>query len=173
MNFNCPYCGQNLDVDDDSVEQSGECPACGNKIQIPALVPRRQQENYTKLCPYCSEPIQASAVKCKHCGSFLNSPITQQMPNEPYPIARRNHGYHQPFPPERPTGQGTAHTLAVLSLVLGILSFFMFALFFGPAAIVTGVIGGSKGKGLGWAGMVLGILGSFLWVLFLLSGGDL
>ena len=25
----------------------------------------------TKLCPYCSEPIQAAAIKCKHCGSML------------------------------------------------------------------------------------------------------
>jgi len=25
----------------------------------------------TKPCPYCAEPIDDNAVKCKHCGEFL------------------------------------------------------------------------------------------------------
>lgn len=27
----------------------------------------------TKLCPFCAEPVQAAAIKCKHCGSALNA----------------------------------------------------------------------------------------------------
>ncbi len=29
----------------------------------------------TKQCPYCAELILAAAIKCKHCGEFLNKPM--------------------------------------------------------------------------------------------------
>ncbi len=32
-------------------------------------------EDGTKICPYCSEPILAAAIKCKHCQSDLRAPV--------------------------------------------------------------------------------------------------
>lgn len=32
----------------------------------------------TKKCPYCSEEIQADAVKCKHCGEWLDKTRTTE-----------------------------------------------------------------------------------------------
>jgi len=38
-----------------------------------------------KKCPFCAEEIQDAAIKCKHCGEFLNASASPRFAEEPIP----------------------------------------------------------------------------------------
>jgi predicted nucleic acid-binding Zn ribbon protein len=38
-----------------------------------------------KKCPFCAEEIQDEAIKCKHCGEFLNGSNRQRVAEEKVP----------------------------------------------------------------------------------------
>lgn len=47
---------------------------------FPELFPPSSASIATKPCPFCAEPIQRAAVKCKHCGEFLDGRKTPTAP---------------------------------------------------------------------------------------------
>jgi TM2 domain-containing membrane protein YozV len=74
-----------------------------------------QHENGpTKPCPFCAEMIQAAAVKCRHCGEFMDGrrPITTRRPVAAAP----NASSHSPREVWNP---GTAAVLSFLIAGLG------------------------------------------------------
>lgn len=81
LHFECSECRQPLEAPRDMAGEIIECPACRATIEVPD--PR------TKNCPFCSEEILLTAVKCKHCGEMLTAtrqvspspPVPRRMPN--------------------------------------------------------------------------------------------
>ena len=77
----------------------------------------------------------------------------------------------QQYPPAPPAGYGQPYqqapaqskAMAITSLVLGIVSLFLFGIIAGPLAIIFGALRvkpGSAGRGMAIAGIVLGALGT-------------
>lgn len=90
----CPDCGNVLSAAARYAGESIICPRCMKAASIPgdravnlgaaeSSIAQAQPNSDTRDCPFCGEPILARAIKCKHCGEFLNgaskaatSPIT-------------------------------------------------------------------------------------------------
>ena len=102
----------------------------------------------TKQCPYCKGEVPKAAIKCRHCGEFLEKP-----PGRPGPQ----------FAPE--TGGTPSNSVATVALVFGIIGL-CFPLL-GIVALICGIIGLSNagkyptkpGQGPALAGIILGAIG--------------
>lgn len=76
--FNCPHCKQSLEAPEEMLGQQINCPSCNGAIKLPNPQPKKptvvpsQPTKQTKACPFCGEEILSTAVKCKHCGEFLD-----------------------------------------------------------------------------------------------------
>ena len=85
--FNCPHCNQALEAPDEMLGQTIECPSCSKAINLPTPAPTSPPiplQIETKACPFCGEEILAKAMKCKHCGEFLDETLRRQAQTEPH-----------------------------------------------------------------------------------------
>lgn len=97
IKFACPECLRQLIVDSQAAGRVFNCPQCSKPIRIPrrrnapsAPQPaQRLEKKHHKDCPYCGEQILMSAIKCKHCGEFLDGRPRQQAPPAPQPQGRK------------------------------------------------------------------------------------
>ena len=83
MDITCNSCGSSYKVDDRYARREAKCKKCDAVLVIPKAPgleikktigeQRREVEaKKTCSCPMCGEEILAKAIKCKHCGEFLD-----------------------------------------------------------------------------------------------------
>lgn len=96
------------------------------------------------ICPNCGTNNAEGVTFCVSCGAPVNA-----APVQPAPVKDAGKGY------------------AIASLVLGIVSLFVFAYIAGTLAIVFAAVAKKKGSTskLATAGLVLGIIGVASWLL--------
>lgn len=128
------------------------------------------------ICKNCGYACRDDLRFCPNCGTELapapnsyqqqaaQNPYEQQPPYGQTPYGQYPYGQY-------PNGYMVApgRGQAIASLVLGILSFFLFPLVTGILAIVFGGIAKSRGSRspMATAGLVCGILGIVSWILML------
>lgn len=149
----CNQCGT------DNAPGAGFCAVCGANLNAQApttnpppayYAPPQEQQSY----PNYSAPVQ----------NTYNQPPYQGQ--NPYP-PQYNYGGQNPVPMEQP-----GKSMAIASLVCGIISLICFAIIAGPLGIIFGVIAKNKGYkgGMATAGIVCGAIGVGLWVILMIAG---
>jgi DNA-directed RNA polymerase subunit RPC12/RpoP len=185
--FNCGYCSSRLEATESMAAQEGQCPTCGNNITIPILDrygrlidPKSRQiikQDPHPVHAYAANGERAPAIvrgadgkqqiRCPRCGG--SSTIT----------ANNCKGCGMPFTMEGTTleAAGASNGFCVASLVLGIIGLPAFCAIVPPIlALVFGIIGYNQvskaggdgsGKGMAIAGMILGLIGCGIALMYL------
>jgi hypothetical protein len=158
----CPKCGTTLEVPhkseplDKAPQRMKLCPDCGQMLPASALAcdcgwdsSKRPPPN--KNCPYCAEEIRRDAVKCKHCGEFLNGSRRTQSSAPAPPYA------YQPIDAQPKTvSEGNIAAAYILAIIVPFIGFF-----------VGLYLLAKKEPGHGVACMAISVFAFFLWCALL------
>ena len=74
ITFNCPHCGARCKSADRAAGCKLPCPGCKRSIAVPSSL---------KPCPFCAEPVQPDAKKCRHCGEVLDPALRESRRHDP------------------------------------------------------------------------------------------
>lgn len=85
IEFSCPFCKNQLVVEDDMGGQTVACPACGKDVTIPAGLgggpPAAAVDiaaHVPTTCKFCGFPMEQDAVLCIHCGRTTSGKALKQ-----------------------------------------------------------------------------------------------
>jgi len=184
--FNCGYCSSRLEATEAMGAQDGQCPTCGNNITIPILdrYGRLIDPKTRQIIKQDPHPVHAYAAAGDRAPKIIRQSDAKQIIvcprcNAASPISANNcKACGMPFTMEGTTleAAGASNGFCVASLVLGIIGLPAFCTFVTPLlAIIFGIVGynqvaktGSQGggKGMAIAGIVCGVIGCGLALMF-------
>jgi hypothetical protein len=187
--FNCGYCSSRLEATEASAGQEGQCPTCGNTITIPILdrYGRLIDPKTRQIIKQDPHPVHAYAAAGERAPRILRSSDGEQLImcvrcGSTSPISANNcKACGMPFTMEGTTVEaaGNSNGYAVASLVLGIIGIpASCAISPSVLAIILGIVGynqttaegaQSGGRGMAIAGIVCGVLGIVIALMFHLS----
>jgi hypothetical protein len=141
--YTCPCCGEEHTAPVSFAGRQVRCPGCQEVIELPMPPAEVEPEpaapapEETRSCPHCNETIKAAALKCWHCGRFLEE--GGDLPTAPAAAAQES-------APATATRVDTARVrsaqaIAVGGFVLAIVSlmFCLVGLLLAPVALVLGI----------------------------------
>ena len=129
------------------------------------------------VCKNCGSECEENTRFCTNCGADMTEWPVQEQPTvsspQPYQMDYQQPtvSSHQPYQQSsQQAASAPGKGFAVASLVLGIVSFFCFAVVTGILAIIFGGVAKSKGYrgAMGTAGIACGIVGLALWLVMLI-----
>ena len=157
----CPYCGSAL---------AGAAPAEPVSAPVPALAPQAAADEAAAYRCICGTWNREGEVQCASCRRPLGQMAVGRRPR---PVQYVHTGpVHHPIARPDPVRErmeredASADTLATLSVVCGVVSLLVFPYVLGLVAIACGIPAYLRGARHGLAGIIVGLLGILLAILF-------